>query len=79
MYPVRLVTRGHYNPLSCLLRTCPASPLPACSAYLGVLGPVERAGSVARILAVDLVAVHADDHFSTPGRERDSEGALHQP
>lgn len=45
-------------------------PSPADSAHLGILGPVQRAGSIARILAVDLVAVYADDHFSTPGRER---------
>lgn len=43
--------------------SCPSA---ADSAYLGVLGPVERAGSIARILAVDLVTVHADNHFSTP-------------
>jgi hypothetical protein len=40
----------------------------ADSAYLGTLGPVQWAGSVARVFAVDLVAVHADDHLSTPGK-----------
>lgn len=77
MRPVRLVTRA--TVILSVVSSGPAQPSPTSSAYLGVLGPVERAGSVARILAVDLVAVHADDHFSTPGRERDSEGAPHRP
>lgn len=63
---VRLVPRCHCLPPRSLLWTFPA--------YLGVLGPMEWAGSVARILAVDLVAVHADNHFSTPA-ERPWQGS----
>lgn len=45
-------------------------PLPTTapdSTHLRVLGPVEGAGAVAWVPAVDLAAVHVDDHFSTPG------------
>lgn len=39
-------------------------------AYLCVLGPVQGAGSIARVFAVDLVAVHINDQFGTPGGRR---------
>lgn len=60
------------------LRPLPSHHSPSDAAYLRGLGPVEGAGSVARVFAVDLVAVHADDHFSTP-REKGAMGQYRRP
>lgn len=42
------------------------APFQQHAGHLCILGPVEGAGSITRVFAVDLAAVHADDHLRTP-------------
>lgn len=71
--PLGLCVWGYHEPAppSALSGSPQEPPTPHCEpAHLCSLGPVQGAGSVAWVLAVDLVAVHADDHLSTPADRR---------